>query len=86
MSIKIGTFAIWRSKKEAKGFGATHHARIWGIIPGFVAMGPDGQVMWIPRSDFLNFVEDVLNGIAILVSKSLNIDMTTEFTITSEIE
>ena len=85
MSIKIGTFAIWRSKKEAKELGATHHARIWGIIPGFVANGPVG-LMWVPRSDLLNVVEDVLSAVAFFVSMSLKINMHTEFTLTSEIE
>jgi len=48
---------IWRTAKRAKEIGATHHARIYGIIPGFFA---EDENLWVPRSDLLNPLEDLL--------------------------
>lgn len=58
MSIKIGKFAIWMSADEARALGCTHHARLWGIIPGFFS---EEKTLWISRSDLLNWLEDLLD-------------------------
>jgi len=49
--------AIWTTAAEARALGCTHHARIFGIIPGFYSV-PEN--IWVPRSDLLNPVEDAL--------------------------
>lgn len=58
--MNIGNFCIWMSAKEAASYGATHHARIFGIIPGF--FGVDDSI-WIGRSDILNPIEGLLGFI-----------------------
>lgn len=46
---------------DAAAMGATHYARMHGIIPGYVG-GTDGPApLWISRSDALNPIEDVLS-------------------------
>lgn len=55
--MRIGNFCIWMSKAEAASYGATHSARIFGIIPGFYGMDNN---LWISRSDLLNPLEDLL--------------------------
>lgn len=39
--------------------GATHHARLHGIIPGYTR--DVGDFMWLPKSDLLNPLEDALS-------------------------
>lgn len=65
MSIKIGDFALWMSADEAKSYGCTHYARMWGIIPGFWG---DENSMWVSRSDLLNLVEDGLAYVAAFIA------------------
>lgn len=55
--MKIGNVSIWMGAKEAASYGATHHARLFGIVPGFYG---EGSNIWIGRSDLLNPFEDVL--------------------------
>lgn len=82
-SIRIGNFAIWTSAADARAMGATHHARLAGIVPGFHGDDPrraDGAI-WIPRSDALNWVEDVVSLVGAAVCESKGIDPTFAFRI-----
>ena len=63
--MKIGNFSIWTTASEAAEIGATHHARMWGIIPGFACDG--SEFLWIPRSDALFWLEDVISYLAAIV-------------------
>jgi len=65
--MRIGSFAVWTSAQEAAGYGCTHHARIFGIIPGFIGEC-DGLPLWVPRTDALNWAEDALSFIAWLIA------------------
>jgi hypothetical protein len=56
--MRIGSFSVWTSEAEALEVGATHHARIFGVIPGFCSEGE--APIWISRSDLLNPIEDVV--------------------------
>lgn len=51
-------FQFWVSGQKAKDLGCTHHARMFGIVPGFVTL--EDIPMWVSRSDLLNPIEDVL--------------------------
>lgn len=53
---------IWTTKRQALAHGCTHHAMWMGLIPGFIG-DPDGDCLWIPRSDLLIPLEIALNGI-----------------------
>jgi hypothetical protein len=48
---------LWMTAARARELGCTHHARIFGLIPGFWS---DEQSLWVSRSDLLNPVEDAL--------------------------
>ena len=50
---------IFYTAKKAKAFGCTHRARFMGIVPGYVS--DDG--LWVPVSDLLAPVEDLLSFI-----------------------
>ena len=58
--MNIGAFSIWTSARKASEYGCTNHGRLFGLVPGFV--DPTG-FLWVPRSDLLNPVEDVLGWI-----------------------
>lgn len=68
--MRIGNFLIWCSAAEAKAIGCTHTARMWGIIPGFSSGPDDPDMLWVSRSDALNWVEDLLSRIAAMVAES----------------
>lgn len=51
-------FTLWTSAAKARRLGATHYASMFGVIPGFIIMGP--EVTWIPRTDALCCLEDLL--------------------------
>lgn len=53
-------FTLWVSKRKAAEYGCTHHARIFGMIPGFVGDIETDCPMWVSRSDLLNPVEDAI--------------------------
>ena len=65
--MRIGNLTIWCSSLEAAGYGATHHARFMGIVPGFYNQD---QSLWVPRSDLLNWLEDLLSHIGAFVQQS----------------
>lgn len=56
--MQVGNFVIWCSSWRASELGATHHARLHGLIPGFYGE-TDG--LWISRSDIFNPLEDALS-------------------------
>lgn len=35
--MKIGNLSVWTSAQEAAAIGCTHHARFFGVIPGFAS-------------------------------------------------
>jgi hypothetical protein len=51
---------LWISASEARELGCTHRARFLGIVPGF--FDPE-TALWVPRSDLLNPLEDLLSHI-----------------------
>ena len=51
------------SPAMAAEMGATHYARIHGVIPGYFGER-DGMPLWISRSDLLNPIEDALSFLA----------------------
>lgn len=58
------TLQLWISSKQAKEYGCTHHARLFGIIPGFCADGDRlHSNLWVPRSDLLYPIEVLLTTI-----------------------
>jgi hypothetical protein len=59
-TIRIGRFTLWVKASQAESLGCTHHARLWGFIPGF-AGDVEGQFLWISRSDLLIPIEEALN-------------------------
>lgn len=81
--MKIGRYTLWMGAREAAANGATHYARIWGILPGYAATGT--HFMWIPASDLLVPVEDGLNAFAGLVARVTGIEMNYSFSIGREI-
>lgn len=80
MSLFIGDFAIWRSTEDAKKLGATHKARLWGIVPGFVDYDSE-PLLWAPRTDLLNWLEDVLDVINASLAELADEDHVTAFRI-----
>lgn len=56
--MQLGNFTIWCSSKRARELGATHHARMYGLIGGF--WGEEHNV-WIMRSDLLIPLEEALS-------------------------
>ena len=67
--MRIGEFSIWTSAIEAESYGCTHHARLFGIVPGFYGV-IDGEPLWVPRSDALNWLEDALSFLAAIINQS----------------
>lgn len=57
--MRLGSFVLWVSPADALSIGCTHHALLFGIIPGFAAVEPDG-VLWVSRSDAFAWIEDAL--------------------------
>jgi hypothetical protein len=53
-------FAWWRSPAQARALGCTHHARLFGLVPGFIE---PVSALWVPRADWLNPVEDLLTAL-----------------------
>lgn len=47
--------ALFITAAKAKEIGCTHHAMLFGLIPGFV--NPE-NFLWVSRSDLLNPIED----------------------------
>jgi hypothetical protein len=62
--MQIGRFTLWCSAERALSYGATHRARVHGVIPGF--LNPETGV-WIPRSDLLDPVDTVLAYIWVML-------------------
>ena len=67
--MRIGEFSIWTTATEAESYGCTHYARLFGIVPGFCGE-IDGVTLWVPRSDALNWLEDVLSFLAAIINQS----------------
>jgi len=67
--VKIGWFALWVSAAEAKEIGCTHHARMFGIVPGFFGE-IDGIPLWVARSDVFVWVEDAISTLAAFIRQS----------------
>jgi hypothetical protein len=56
--MKPSSFAWWVSPRKAYDLGCTHHARIFGVVPGFVGLDDKGVYLWVSRGDWLNPIED----------------------------
>jgi hypothetical protein len=57
------SFAWWISPRRALDLGCTHHARIFGIVPGFVGLDDGGGYIWVSRGDWLNLIEDACSHV-----------------------
>lgn len=55
--MQIGNFMVWCSSGKAAEMGCTHHARLFGLIPGFFG---DADGLWISRSDLLIPLEELI--------------------------
>lgn len=59
--MQIGNITIWVTNQQALNNGCTHHARLMGVIPGFINENSQhGGLLWISRSDLFNWLEDLL--------------------------
>lgn len=67
--MQIGNFSLWTSKAKAAEYGCTHHASLFGMVPGFFGE-TDGMPLWVPRSDALNWLEDLLSHISVAIQQS----------------
>lgn len=81
--MRIGNTTIWLTAKQARAMGATHHARIHGLIPGFVKTD---DFCWFSRSDLLNPIEDVLSAIYETLCAMKGIDLSHTFDIGQPID
>ena len=75
-------FQFWITADQAKQLGCTHHARMFGIIPGFFSpeMG-----LWVSRSDLLNPIEDALSWLWVTIRQLRGEEPDFGFRLTGEI-
>lgn len=61
--------AIYNSPSKARSLGCTHRARVFGIVPGYFDID---RHLWVPLSDLLNPVEDLLSFIWVTMRRLRN--------------
>ena len=75
-------FQFWITADQAKALGCTHHARMFGIIPGF--FNPE-MALWVSRSDLLNPIEDALSWLWVTIRQLRGEEPDFGFCLTGEI-
>ncbi len=83
--MKIGWFSVWTSAAEAKAYGCTHHATLFGCLPGFIGEVA-GVPLWVPRSDVISLIEDVVTRLAVLIQQTQGDEPSFMFRVGREIE